>query len=322
MKRRDIIVGLAGVAAIPLTARAQQTKPVIGFLHSGSRAPAHDGFQQGLREAGFVEGRDVIIERRYAEGQYDRLRELATELVRWPAAVISAAGGAHTAIAAKTATTSTPIVFSIGSDPVKFGLVPSLNRPGGNVTGVSFFAAELEPKRLGLLHGVVPHAAAIGGLINPNNANAQNQARDLIEAARALGTQMHILHAGTDRELETAFARLVELAGSAMVVCSDPFVSGRRDLAVGLAARHAIPAIYEWREFAEQGGLMSYGTNLADTYRQSGLYTGRILRGENPAEMPVTRAIKFEFVINLKTAKALGLTVPNAMQLLADEVIE
>jgi putative ABC transport system substrate-binding protein len=321
MKRRAFIAGLGAAATMPSLAHSQE-RPVVGFLHSGSQTPPHKGYSQGLADAGYVDGRNITIERRYAEGRYDRLTELASELVRRGVAVICAAGGAHTAVAVKTASPNIPIVFSIGSDPVKFGLVISLNHPGGNITGVSFFTAELEPKRLGLLHSVVPQATSIGALINPTNANAKEQAKDLTDAARALGVQLHVLHATNESELEAAFVALSERRGNAIVVASDSFFAGRQAEVVSLAARHAIPAIYEWREFVDQGGLMSYGPNLTETYRQAGLYTARILHGDKPADIPVTRATKFEFVLNLKTSKALGLAVPTSMQLLADEVIE
>lgn len=321
MKRREFIAGLGAAATVPSLTHAQERR-VVAFLHSGSKTPPHDGFSQGLADAGYVNGQNITIERRYADGHYDRLTELAAELVQRGVAVICAAGGAHTAVAVKTASPNIPIVFSIGSDPVKFGLVASLNRPGGNITGVSFFTAELEPKRLGLLHSVVPLATSVGALINPTNANANEQARDLTEAARALGVQLQVLHATSEDEIEAAFVALSERRGNAIVVASDSFFAGRQAAIVSIAARHAIPAIYEWREFADQGGLMSYGPNLTETYRQAGLYTARILRGDKPADIPVTRATKFEFVVNAKTAKALGIAIPTSMQLLADEVIE
>lgn len=321
MKRREFIAGLGGAATMPFLARAQERR-VVAFLHSGSQTPPHDGFSQGLADAGYVDGRNITIERRYAEGRYDRLTELASELVQRGVAVICAAGGAHTAIAVKKTSPNIPIVFSIGSDPVKFGLVTSLNHPGGNITGVSFFTAELEPKRLGLLHSVVPQAKSLGALINPNNANATEQARDLTAAARTLGAELHVLHATSEGEIEAAFVALLERRCSAIVIASDSFFAGRQAEVVSLAARHTIPAIYEWREFVDHGGLMSYGPNLTETYRQAGLYTARILHGDKPADIPVTRATKFEFILNMKTAKALGLVVPTSMQLLADEVIE
>jgi len=321
MKRREFIAGLGGAAAMPFLAQAQERR-VVAFLHSGSQTPPHDGFARGLADAGYVDGRNITIERRYAEGRYDRLTELASELVQRGAVVICAAGGAHTAIAVKTASSNIPIVFSIGSDPVKFGLVTSFNQPGGNITGVSFFTAELEPKRLGLLHSVVPQATSVGALLNPTNANAEEQARDLTAAAQALGVQIHVLHAASEAEIEAAFVTLSERRGGSIVIASDSFFAGRQAAIVSMAARHTIPAIYEWREFVDQGGLMSYGPNLTETYRQAGLYTARILHGDKPADIPVTRATKFEFVINMKTSKALGLVIPTSMQLLADEVIE
>ena len=322
MKRREFIAGLGVVVVtVPSSTRAQERR-VVAFLHSGSKTPPHDGFSLGLADAGYVNGQNITIERRYAEGHYDRLSEMASELVQRGVAVICAAGGAHTAVAVKSVNPNIPIVFSIGSDPVKFGLVTSLNRPGGNITGVSFFTAELEPKRLSLLLAVVPQAKSVGALINPTNANADEQARDLREAARVLGVQFQILHATNESEIEAAFSALSERRGDAILVTSDSLFAGRQSAMVSLAARYAIPAIYEWREFVDQGGLMSYGPNLTDTYRQAGLYTARILRGDKPADIPVIRATKFEFVLNAKVAKALGLAIPTSMQLLADEIIE
>jgi putative ABC transport system substrate-binding protein len=322
MRRRDVLALIGGTAAWPLAARAQQAMPVIGFLHSGSASPPHAGFRQGLTDAGYREGRNIVVDYRYAEGQYGRLPELAADLVRRQVAVLVASGGAHTPVAAKAAGATIPIVFAIGSDPVKFGLVASLSRPAGNITGVSFFTAELEPKRLGLLHELVPRLNVVAALVNPSNANAESQTRELQEAARTLGLQLHVLRASAERDFDTAFASIIQVRAGGLVVASDPFFFGRRQLLIALAARHAVPAIYEWREFVQVGGLMSYGTNLTDAYRQAGVYTGRILNGEKPADLPVVRSTKFELVINLKTAKALGLVVPNAMQLVADEVIE
>jgi putative ABC transport system substrate-binding protein len=322
MRRREFISLIGGVAAMPFAVRAQQAVPVVGFLHSGTRVPAHEGFRQGLNDTGFVDGQNVAIEFRYAEGRYQRVAGLADNLVRRPVDVLCAAGGMHTVIAAKKTTVTIPIVFAAGSDPVKFGVVTSLNRPGGNITGVSFFTAELEAKRLGLLKGLVPQAGEIGVLVNPTNANAQNQTKDVQEAGRTLGAQVHLIQASNEREIDSALAGLAQKRTGALLVASDPFFFARRQQLIALAARHSIPAIYEWREFAEAGGLMSYGTHLTDAYRQAGRYVGRILRGEKPAELPIMRTTKFEFVINLKTAKALGLSIPNAMQLLADEVIE
>jgi ABC-type uncharacterized transport system substrate-binding protein len=324
MRRRDFIKAIGGTAAAwPLAARAQQpAMPVIGFLHSGSASPPHAAFRAGLNETSYVDGRNVRIDYRYAGGRYDLLPALASELVRRQVAVLGAYGGVHTAIAAKAATSTIPIVFANGSDPVKFGVVASLNRPGGNITGVSFFTAELEGKRLGLLHELVPQATVIAALVNPTNANAENQSKQLKEAASTLGLQLHILNAVSDREIDTAYANLVRSRAGALVVASDPFFFARRQQIIAQAARHAVPAIYEWRDFAAAGGLASYGTSLNEAYRQAGVYTGRILKGEKPADLPVVQTIKFEFVINLTAAKVLGLDVPPGLSARADEVIE
>jgi putative tryptophan/tyrosine transport system substrate-binding protein len=328
MNRREFITLLGGAAATwPLVAQAQQqaAMPVVGYLSSGSSAGftrPMAAFRQGLNEAGYVDGQNINIQYRWAEGQYDRLPALAADLVRRQVAVLGAFGGVHTVLAAKAATATIPIVFSMGSDPVEFGLVASLNKPGSNVTGVSHFAAELESKRLGLLRELVPQVTAIAVLINPTNGNAENQSREVIEAARALGVRLHILNASKEGDFTAAFASLVQMRAGALAVAADPFFFGQREQLVALAARHAIPTIYEWREFAEVGGLLSYGTSLTDANRQSGIYAGRILKGEKPADLPVVRSTKFELIVNVKTAKALDLTIPNSMQLLADEVIE
>jgi len=321
--RRDFLALLGGAAAWPLATRAQQpAMPVVGFL-DGQSPNRHlmTPFRQALQDAGYVEGRNVLIEYRSAYSQTDRLVSLAGDLVIRSVSVIVATGGTAAAIAAYATTTRIPIVFASDADPVTSGLVISLNRPDGNATGVYVFQQVLEGKRLGLLHELVPTAAVIAVLLNPSNANFQAQLRGVQEAARAGGQQV-ILSASTDREIETAFAIVTESRAGALLVGSDPFFSSRLDQIVAAAARHRIPAIYEARDFATAGGLASYGPNLADAHSQLGIYTGRILKGAKPADLPVVQATKFEFVINLKTAQALGLDVSLGLSAGADEIIE
>ena len=326
MKRREFITLLGSAAAAwPLAARAQQpAMPVIGFLHGASPegyAPMVTAFRQGLKEGGYVEGQNARIEYRWAEGQYDRLPALAADLIRRQVTVI-AATSSPAARVAKAATSTVPIVFTTGDDPIKLGLVASLNRPGGNLTGVSHLIVELGSKQLGLLREVAPGMTTIAVLLNPNFPGTERQLRDVEAAAGVLGLQLMVLRVSTAREIEAAFATLTRQGGVALLVGVDPFFMAFRDDIIALAARHAIPAMYPVREFAVAGGLMSYGTDFADAYRQAGIYTGRIISGEKPGDLPVQQSTKFEFVINFKAAKALGLAVPNSIQMLADEVIE
>jgi putative tryptophan/tyrosine transport system substrate-binding protein len=326
MKRREFIRLLGGAAAWPLAARAQQAAmPVIGFLNSASPEPFAQlmaAFRLGLGEIGYVEGKNVAIEFRWAEGRYDRLPALAAELIERGVSVLAATGGDTAARAAKAATATIPIVFATGGDPIEQGFVVSFNRPGGNATGVNLITSELGPKRLEILREVVPNASVIGVLLNPNSATGKLQERDVEVAARALGQQLLILHAGDEREVDAAFTTVVDKGIGAVIVGADPFFNSRRHQLVALASRHGVPAIYEWPEFVKGGGLMSYGTKLTDGYRQVGIYAGRILKGERPADLPVVQSTKVEFVINLKTARALGLTIPITMTARADEVIE
>ena len=327
MQRREFITLLGGAAAAwPLAARGQNpVMPLIGFLHVASAKPfAHivAGFRQGLKESGFVEGQNVEIEFRWAEGQIDRLPEMAADLIHRRVAVLATGGGEASAFAAKAATSTIPIVFNIGNDPVQVGLVASLNRPGGNVTGVNILTTELETKRLGLLHEMVPTASIIAHLVNPNYPLTKTNVSDFAAAARVMGLQIILVQASSESEISAAFAAILQKRAGALLVGADPFFNGRRNQIVALAASHALPSIYEQREFAAAGGLMSYGTSIADAYRQMGIYAGRILKGEKPADLPVVQSVKFELIINLKTAKTLGLTLPSGLLSIADEVIE
>jgi putative ABC transport system substrate-binding protein len=326
MRRREFITLLGGAAAAwPLAARAQQpAMPVVGFL--GSTSPdlyAHlvRAYRQGLSEAGYDEGRNVAIDFRWAESQYERLPALATELVDRRVTVI-AAGALPAAVTAKAATTTIPIVFSIGVDPVAFGLVASLNRPGGNVTGVTNLNLELGPKQLEVLRELLPAATVMAALVNPTNPNADSHTSDLQTAARKLGIQLQILHASSERDFETVFTSLVQARASGLVIGADAFLLSRSKQLGALSTRHAVPAIYQFREFVEAGGLLSYGSSITDSYRQLGVYTGRILNGEKPADLPVQQSTKVGLIINLKTAKLLGLEVPPTLLARADEVIE
>jgi putative ABC transport system substrate-binding protein len=325
--RRNFMTLLGGAAAVawPLAARAQQAMPMIGFL--SSRAPEDSAhlvvaFRHGLAEGGFVEGQNVAIEFRWARGQYDLLPAMAADLVSRRANVLTAAGGEASALAAKRATSTIPIVFGLGSDPISVGLVESWNRPGGNATGVTLLTRLLEPKRLGLLRDLVPGVSLIGILLNPSFASAERQLQDIEEAARAIDQRIVVTKAGTDEELDAAFTTLVKERVGALLVAADAYFDTRRDRIVGFAQRQQLPAIYQFREYAVAGGLLSYGVSITDGYRQYGVYTAAILKGAKPSDLPVLQPTKFELVINLKTAKALGVKISDNLLSLADEVIE
>jgi putative tryptophan/tyrosine transport system substrate-binding protein len=330
MRRRAFITLIGGAAAIsilwPLAARAQQpTMPVVGYL--GAQSPAAfasrvTAFRQGLGETGYVEGRNVAIEFRWAEGQHDRLPALAAELVARRVAVIVAPGGPPAAIAAKSVTTTIPIVFEMGADPIAMGLVTSLNRPGGNLTGVSSLNVEVTPKRLEILHEAIPTATVVAVLLNPTSPTADSQLRNLQEAARALGLQLHVLHASSARDFDAVFATLLQLRASGLVVASDTSFATHSEQLAAIALRHAVPAIHQSRDFTLAGGLMSYGGSFVESHRQAGVYTGRVLKGDKPADLPVQQVTKVELLINLKTAKALGVTFPLSLSGRADQVIE
>jgi putative ABC transport system substrate-binding protein len=325
MRRREFLTLAGGAAAaVPSAARAQSI-PVIGFLNAASAAAWDsylEAFRKGLGEHGYTEGTNLRIEYRWAEGKYDRLPAMAADLVKRHVAVIVSSGGIHPIRAALAATKTIPIVFSTGDDPVQRGFVASLNHPGGNATGINNFVSQMESKRFGLLRELVPSASLFAVLLNPGNPPFPTQLRDVQQAARAMGQQIHQMLASTESELAAAFATAVEVKAGAIAVAADPYFNSQRNTIIALAAKYAMPAIYEQREHAVAGGLMSYGTSLRDGYRQIGSYTGRILKGEKPADLPVLMATKFEFVINLKTAKSLGLTVPPGLSARADEIIE
>jgi putative ABC transport system substrate-binding protein len=327
LKRRDFIMLLGGAAAMwPLAARAQQqAMPLVGSLTGHSRtsfAAYLNAFQRGLAEMGFIESRNVAIEYRFAEGQYDRMPEMATDLMSRSVTVMLLSGGGAQAVLISKIVTTIPVVFVTGSDPVRAGIVQSLNRPGANVTGVYQFAAAMDAKRLGMLHEIVPNARNIAVLVNPAYVGFETQLKEVEQAAKTLGLGAQFLRASTEGEINVAFAAIAEVRAGALLVCADPFFNSRRTQIVALAARHAIPAIYEQREFVESGGLLSYGASIRQAYMQAGSYTGRILKGERAADLPVAQTTKFELVINLVVAKAFRLDIPPHVLALADEVIE
>jgi putative ABC transport system substrate-binding protein len=326
MRRREFIALIGGAAVWPLAARAQQpAMPVVGFLHSASAEPNASlvkAFRKGLFDAGWVEGRNVTIEFRWAEGQDARLPELAADLVRRKVSVIATPGSTPAALAAKAATTTIPIVFASGADPVAVGLVGSLNRPGGNITGIGFETVEIAGKAFELLHELLPNATRITALINPSSTFSGAIRKKIQASAAALGLQLDVLNANSDSEIDNAFASVAQQSGAPIMIGPDPFYTSRRAHIVSLAARYTVPAMYVVREFVEGGGLISYGPDLTNAYREAGTYTGRVLKGEKPAELPVMLPTKFDMVINLKTAKLLGITVPDKLLALADEVIE
>ena len=325
MKRRTFIAGLGGAVAWPVLGRAQQPVPVIGFLGSASAALFSgqlQAFRQGLGVVGYVEGRNIMIEYRWAEGRYDRLPELATDLVRRNIAAIVTSGGAPPALAAKAATSTIPIVFVTGGDPVETGIVASLRRPGANVTGVTSLNIEIGQKRLQLVRELMPAATVVAALVNPSSPTAEVQSKDMQSAARQLGLKIHILQASSEQDLTAVFAQLNQLQASALVISTDAFFISESAKLAELAALHGVPTIFQFRDYAAAGGLMSYGGSFAETYRLAGIYAGRVLKGETPANLPVQQVTKVELIINLKTAKTLGLTMPPSLLARADEVIE
>jgi putative ABC transport system substrate-binding protein len=327
MRRREFITLLgSAVTAWPLAARAQQAMPVIGFLHSGSAGVVYEGqllaFREGLKEGGYIVGQNIAIEYRWADGNIDRVPELAADLVRRNVRVIAAAGGPPSNLAAKNATTTIPVVFVTGADPVKVGLVSNVRQPGGNVTGITFFAEELGAKSLSLLGQLVPYAKTVGLMVNPLNPETPRRAADAVAAARALGLEMELLYAATPSDIDKVFDTLAERRVGALLIGAEATYGSHIQQLISLSARHKMPTMYWRREFAEAGGLASYGTSVTEAYRQAGVYVGRILRGDKPGELPVIQTVKFEFVLNLKTARALGIDVPMGLSAGADEVIE